>query len=145
MLSLRRFACSAGIIQADALLANQLTAQPSLITIPSGINQPYVSTLTVAWEGPAHSDRFVTYNITHVPAYSVPLDKGWYGNRYESRRVAFAAAVAVQPSQVVLDTTNTHPVKIKVGWFACMLMLMSLDVLTQHFVCMNVYMSHNRG
>lgn len=86
----------AGVLQADAMLLNQVVLDPPMLVLPSRLRQPHTATFTATWEGPPHPDGTVTFNLVHDKALSMTLQDGWYGTeavmekRYVGADVTFS-------------------------------------------------------
>jgi hypothetical protein len=64
---------AAGIIQADALLENQISVEPMMLNLPSYLRRSWLGTIRLTWTGAAAVPANVTYEVKHVPAYSLNI------------------------------------------------------------------------
>ncbi|KAF6250541.1 peptidase S8/S53 domain-containing protein [Scenedesmus sp. NREL 46B-D3] len=65
--------CGAGVVQADALLANQISIEPTMLQPPSNLRRHWVAAVRLTWTGAAPVPVTMTYEVTHVPAYSLDI------------------------------------------------------------------------
>jgi hypothetical protein len=104
---------TAGLIRVDALLGNQLSAEPMFLPLPSALTSSFTTTITYTWQGPAHSSETVGYNVLHKPAAAISIADGWYLD-LSMERVYTSAQVSVNPSKVVINTRTKRPVTLQV-------------------------------
>eukprot|EP00775_Hariotina_reticulata_P009496 gene9496-9659_t len=97
--------CGGGYLQADAFILNQVRLDPMMIQLPSQVTMSQLSKVTVTWDGPAHPDGIITFDISHQPAVSITLGDGWYGTEAAVQKRFVSAAVTFDKASVTLDTT----------------------------------------
>lgn len=87
-----------GLAQADAFVSNQLEVSPSMLQVPTGLeDEPYTTSFKVAWDGPplGAGGESVTYRVVHQPSVSIPLSDGWYGTKVRKRGAALQTKLLV--------------------------------------------------
>jgi hypothetical protein len=113
---------TAGVIQVDGLLSNQLRVSPYMLSLPSGVTQPTPFTLNLTWDaaaGPAAAAAppaaaAVGYSVLHEPAAAITVDNGWYGTESSIEYVYQAVDVAFDNSKVVVNTAKGTKTELKV-------------------------------
>eukprot|EP00775_Hariotina_reticulata_P008744 gene8744-8924_t len=101
------------LIRVDALLSNQLSAEPTFLPLPSALTSSYTATLTFIWQGRAHPSGNVAYNAMHRPAAAISIADSWYLD-LSMQRVYTSMQVSMNPSKVVVNTRTKKPVALKV-------------------------------
>ncbi|WIA23997.1 hypothetical protein OEZ85_013624 [Tetradesmus obliquus] len=94
--------CGGGVIQADALLDNQINVDPMMIQLSSNLRRPWVTAVRLTWTGAAPLANDVTFEVKHVPAYSLDITNNWYGTDLESNSNNATAIVTALTPRVTL-------------------------------------------
>ncbi|WIA37929.1 hypothetical protein OEZ86_001306 [Tetradesmus obliquus] len=113
----------AGVIQVDALLANQLRVTPYMLSLPSNISQPTTLSINLTWDpaaapaaaaAAAAPAAAVTYSVQHEPAAAITVSNGWYGSARAIEYVYQAADVRFNSSKVAVNTSAGAQTELKV-------------------------------
>lgn len=104
LLSCYLYLGAVGVIQASAMLDNGLRATPMMLQLPSNLKSPIVQKITVSWDGatPPTPPSAVTYDVVHLPAFSVDIRDNWYGTKYSAKKSTLVANITFTPTRVVL-------------------------------------------
>lgn len=120
--------CLPGVIQVDALLANQLRVTPYMLSLPSNISQPTTLSLNLTWDpaaapaaaaAAAAPAAAVTYSVQHEPAAAITVSNGWYGSARAIEYVYQAADVRFNSSKVAVNTSAGAQTELKVRLLGC--------------------------
>jgi hypothetical protein len=55
------------------LLDNQISVEPMMLNFPSYLRRNWLGTIRLTWTGAAAVPANITYEVKHVPAYSLNI------------------------------------------------------------------------
>jgi hypothetical protein len=112
-----------GLLKVDAMVFNQLSVSPMLLSLPSNLSEPFTTNFTVTWTGPSNPSRdLVVYNIVHQPSKALTISDGWYktdmwhwnaqGGLPTEYRGPF---VKISPTRISINSADPTPQSVQVS------------------------------